>query len=165
MYSDGGLIHPPGTKATVKNNAVEPKPIAGNIGTQILVEDLFYNIPIRKSAFKNHAEEFNRILTVVQKYAIFNAGVAFSCKKIGSNQADVQTSINASQLDNIRIIHGEALSKEVLEFNHNSPESSKSTFTVTGWISNANYSLKKKEFTLFINSMHSIHLTLFRSAG
>ena len=29
------------------NTNVEPKPIAGKDGTQIIVEDLFYNIPSR----------------------------------------------------------------------------------------------------------------------
>ena len=150
------MIHPPGSKAAVREKPVEPRPIAGNPGTQILVEDLFYNIPIRKAAFKNSVEEYNRILTVVQKYAIFNSGIAFSCKKIGTTQSDVQTSANSSQLENIRIIYGDALAKEVLQFNFSNQEGSKESFKVEGWLSNANYSLKKKEFSLFINSKRVI---------
>ncbi|KAJ1676704.1 DNA mismatch repair protein, partial [Spiromyces aspiralis] len=74
-YMDGNLAPPrPGASA-------DPKPCAGNTGTQILVEDLFYNLASRKKALKNITEEYNRVLEVATKYAIHNAGVAFSCRK------------------------------------------------------------------------------------
>ena len=41
-----------------------PKPCAGNQGTLILVEDLFYNIPTRRKALKSPAEEFSKISEV-----------------------------------------------------------------------------------------------------
>jgi DNA mismatch repair protein MLH1 len=44
-----------------------PKPCAGNVGTTITVEDLFYNLPTRKQAFKNPNEQYQRILDVVTK--------------------------------------------------------------------------------------------------
>ncbi len=75
-YSEGKMV------CSNSKNVAEAKPCAGNIGTQIVVEDLFYNIPTRKKAFKNTTEEYNRVLDVVQKYSIHNTGVAFSCKKV-----------------------------------------------------------------------------------
>ena len=44
---------------------VPPKACAGNQGTQISVEDLFYNIPTRKKAFKSTASEHSRVADVV----------------------------------------------------------------------------------------------------
>ena len=44
-----------------------PKPCAGMVGTTITVEDLFYNLPTRKQAFKNPNEQYQRILDVVTK--------------------------------------------------------------------------------------------------
>ena len=44
-----------------------PKPCAGVVGTTITVEDLFYNLPTRKQAFKNPNEQYQRILDVVTK--------------------------------------------------------------------------------------------------
>jgi DNA mismatch repair protein MLH1 len=159
VYSDGALI-PQGNasnkKKPVKQDGsqkpVEPKPIAGNIGTQITVDDLFYNLPIRKAAFKNHQEEYIRILGVVQKYAILNAGVAFSCKKYGSHQSDLQTLEKGTQLDNIRNIYGESIANELLKFDHESDKSKKYTFSANGFLSNPNFSIKKKEFIIFINN-------------
>lgn len=48
------------------------------------VEDLFYNLSTRKQALKNTSEQYQRILEVVQKYAIQYGSkhVGFVCKKV-----------------------------------------------------------------------------------
>ncbi|XP_063468238.1 DNA mismatch repair protein Mlh1 isoform X7 [Symphalangus syndactylus] len=97
-YSDGKLKAP-------------PKPCAGNQGTQITVEDLFYNIATRRKALKNPSEEYGKILEVVGRYSIHNAGISFSVKKQGETVADVRTLPNASTVDNIRSIFGNAVSR------------------------------------------------------
>ena len=65
------------------NTNVEPKPIAGKDGTQIIVEDLFYNIPSRLRGLKSKSDEFAKILDIVGRYAIHCDNVGFSCKKYG----------------------------------------------------------------------------------
>jgi hypothetical protein len=75
-YGDGKLV-PPKTDQTA-----EPKPCAGNDGTIITVEDLFYNTPTRLSALRSSTEEYARILDVMTKYAVHNHKVAFVCKKV-----------------------------------------------------------------------------------
>ncbi|KAJ3286074.1 DNA mismatch repair protein [Borealophlyctis nickersoniae] len=142
VYSDGKLVPAkPGASA-------DPKPCAGNKGTQITVEDLFYNVATRRKALKNATEEYNRILDVVQRYAIHNSSVSFTCKKQGSNTADVHTLPGASTLDNIRCVYGASIAKEILSVEH---ESARWEFKMDGCISNANYSTKKMIFLLFIN--------------
>ncbi|XP_053115825.1 DNA mismatch repair protein Mlh1 isoform X2 [Hemicordylus capensis] len=134
-YSDGKLKTP-------------PKPCAGNQGTQITVEDLFYNVTTRRKALKNPSEEYAKILEVVSRYAIHNSGISFSVKKQGDTLADVRTLSNASAVDNIRSIFGNAVSRELIEV---SCEDVALAFTMKGYITNANYSVKKCTFLLFIN--------------
>ena len=141
-YSDGKLVSPrPGM-------SVDPKPCAGNKGTQITVEDLFYNVSTRRKALKSPGEEFAKIADVVSKYAIHNSGVAFTLKKQGENMAAVRTASGASILDNIRTIYGTTVARELLEVNC---ENQRFAFKMYGYISNANYSVKKLQFLLFIN--------------
>lgn len=141
-YSDGKLVSPrPGM-------SVDPKPCAGNKGTQITVEDLFYNVSTRRKALKSPGEEFAKIADVVSKYAIHNSGVAFTLKKQGENMAAVRTASGASILDNIRTIYGTTVARELLEVNF---ENQRFAFKMHGYISNANYSVKKLQFLLFIN--------------
>jgi DNA mismatch repair ATPase MutL len=48
------------------------------------VEDLFYNAPARRKALKNPNEEFNKIHDLIVRYAIHNANISFSLKKVAA---------------------------------------------------------------------------------
>ncbi|XP_034041530.1 DNA mismatch repair protein Mlh1 [Thalassophryne amazonica] len=134
-YSDGKLKGP-------------PKPCAGNQGTQILVEDLFYNVSTRRKALKSPSDEYSRIVDVVSRYAIHNSGKSFSVKKQGETVADVRTLPSASVVDNIRAVFGSAVSRELIEVGC---DDQKLAYKMNGYISNANYSVKKCILILFIN--------------
>ncbi|CAO3637397.1 unnamed protein product [Cunninghamella echinulata] len=141
-YSDGKLVAPrPGQNE-------DPKPCAGNDGTQITAEDLFYNTTLRRDAFKSTGEEYNKILDIVGRYAIHNASVGFTCKKQGSMKADIQTTSTTNTIDTIRQIYGSNVANELL-FGERVFE--KLDFSMKCYISNANYSVKRMTFLLFIN--------------
>ncbi|XP_051468797.1 DNA mismatch repair protein Mlh1 isoform X2 [Apus apus] len=137
-------------RATYSDGKIKaaPKPCAGNQGTQITVEDLFYNVNTRRKALKNPNEEYAKILEVVSRYAIHNSGISFSVKKQGDTVSDVRTLSNASTVDNIRSIFGNAVSRELIEVGC---EDAGLAFKMKGYITNANYSVKKCAFLLFIN--------------
>ncbi|RDW80660.1 hypothetical protein BP5796_05358 [Coleophoma crateriformis] len=141
-YNSGTLVPAkPGQSA-------DPKPTAGRPGTQITVEDLFYNVPTRRRAFRSPSEEYNKILDVVGRYAVHCEGVAFSCKKHGESSTTISTQSNATTIDRIRQIHGSAVANELIQF-----ESADRTFhfKAQGWTTNANYHVKKMTLLLFIN--------------
>lgn len=134
-YGDGKIVPPgPGKKAA-------PRPMAGTVGTTIAVDDLFFNVPARKRALRNAADEYARILDVVSKYAIHKGlteeekqknleaqqlqqqqqqqkavyrGVGFVCRKSASSTPDLHTREVDSKLDNIRTVYGSFVAQEVV---------------------------------------------------
>ena len=113
------------------------------------VEDLFYNVPSRRRAFRSASEEYAKILDMVGRYAVHCTGVAFSCKKAGDNSGStVSVPTSAGTKDRIRQIHGSAAANELVSL---SAEDQRWGFKCEGWVSNANYSSKRTNFLLFIN--------------
>jgi DNA mismatch repair protein MLH1 len=94
-YLDGKLApFAPGEPAV-------PKRCAGLQGTQIAVEDMFYNMPLRRKALKSASDEYGRIIGVMTNYAIHFSGISFTCKKHGEHAADLHTATGSSIRDNI----------------------------------------------------------------
>lgn len=113
------------------------------------VEDLFYNVPTRRRAFRSSSEEYAKILDVVGRYAVHCANVAFSCKKHGDSGSSISTAAKSSTIDRIRQIHGSAVANELIEF---SVEGTKKLgFKASGLVTNANYHVKRTTILLFIN--------------
>lgn len=67
-----------------------PVPCAGNQGTIITIENLFYNVATRRKALSNPLEEFTKITEVVMKYAVHNPTVGFILKKHGETSLQVR---------------------------------------------------------------------------
>ncbi|KAF1994787.1 DNA mismatch repair protein mutL [Amniculicola lignicola CBS 123094] len=142
VFADGKLISPkPGQSA-------EARPIAGRPGTQITVEDLFYNVPSRRRAFRSASEEYAKILELVGKYAVHCSGVSFSCKKHGDSSSGLSVPVSAGIVDRIRQVHGTNVANELVNFK---TENDRWGFKCEGWISNANHSAKRTTMLLFIN--------------
>lgn len=142
-----------GYRASYKDGIMEddPRPCAAVKGTQIMVENLFYNVAARRKAFKNPAEEYGRILDVVSKFSIHKIGVSFVCKKHGDSRADVHTMVSATRMDAIRAVYGPGVARELIEVSASDDDPSRAEFVMEGVITSANYSAKKTTFVLFIN--------------
>ncbi|KAJ6590595.1 histidine kinase-like ATPase [Mycena vulgaris] len=157
-YLEGALVEPkPGQTA-------EPKPCAGNDGTTIIIEDLFYNTPTRLSALRSASEEYSRILDVITKYAVHNPKVAFVCKKAGSPSPDLSTPSSSETAQAIRLLYGHSIAKDLLhstftsknkpqdeDMEEESEVEDRESWTAEAHFTNANYQSKKMIFLLFIN--------------
>ena len=67
-----------GTKLILHGGKTVSKERAGaNIGTTVIVEDLFYNTPARRKFMKSDAREASAIIELIQQYAVCYAGIRF----------------------------------------------------------------------------------------
>ena len=110
-------------------------------------------MPLRKRAFKSPSDEYNRILDVVQKYAVHNPHVAWSCKKAGSSLPDISTSVGSTR-GNISLLYTSSLAADLLEVPLTTlqPEN-KLAANLKGYVSNANTNWARRGgWLFFINS-------------
>eukprot|EP01039_Chlorochromonas_danica_P004303 gene4303-4723_t len=159
-YRDSQLV-----PLTASDPRSEPKPCAGVLGTTITVEDLFYNMPTRRQAFRNSSEEYQRILEVATRYSILYAdrGVGFVVKKQGQAIPDLHTtsSCRGGVTEVIGQVYGSALARELVNVDFTSSdyhEQSGGTLTepdlkyrVSGKLTSASYSQRRVGTILFLN--------------
>lgn len=124
-----------------------PTACAGNQGTTITFEDIFYNTPIRLKTMKVPSDEFQKIFDVTAKYAVHNFKISFGLKKHGENNS-VKTIPSSSPVEVIRGIYGNNVANSLLDV---SCSDERLKFTMSGLITKADYSGKKRHFLLFIN--------------
>lgn len=149
-YCDGKLV------PLRQGEKSDPKPCAGVIGTTITIEDLFYNMPTRKQAFKNPNEEYQRILDVVTKYSIRygDNGVTFICKKYNSTVPDLHTlggNLTSGTLENIKLAYTSNLARELIDFNY-SPTNTNTTTSSSNNSSNNNKSSSNNDNSIDNNN-------------
>ena len=126
-----------------------PKPCAGNQGTTIMIENLFYNVATRRKALSNPVEEFNKITDVVTRYAVHNPNVGFVLKKHGEITPQVRTPHNSTKMNNVRILYGNSVFRELLEVELTD---NAHKFKLHALITNPNCTNKKMMLLLFINN-------------
>lgn len=75
-----------GTKIVARaGNIIEKEEIAIQTGTSIIVEELFFNTPVRYKFLKQDATEFRYIKELIQKIAIANLDISFKLINDGKN--------------------------------------------------------------------------------
>ncbi|KAG6737843.1 hypothetical protein POTOM_059374 [Populus tomentosa] len=129
----------------------EPKPCAAVKGTQIMVENLFYNMIARRKTFQNSADDYSKIVDLLSRFAIHHINVSFSCRKHGASRADVHSVTTSSRLDSIRSVYGVSVALNLMKIEVPDSDPSSSVFKMDGLISNSNYVAKKTTMVLFIN--------------
>lgn len=141
-----------------------PKHCAGNTGTIVRVEDLFYNLTIRKQTLKSTREEFSKIVDVVSSYGILNAHkCSMTLKRIDDNVnsgPDVRIVAETIIDDCIVELFGGELSRQLLPIVF---RDEKLSFSLSGRISKPSYNARKSRFILFINK-RLVHCGLLKKA-
>ncbi|XP_067627207.1 DNA mismatch repair protein Mlh1 [Eurosta solidaginis] len=141
---------PCGYKATYEDGQLKgvPKACAGNQGTIITVEDLFYNMQQRRQCLKSPAEEMQKIYDVVSKYAIHNSNVAFTLKKYGETPTLRTTGRNTRE-ENIGTVFGTQIGRALLAVEQHDDLHK---FQMNALVTKVDYSAKRGIMLLFINN-------------
>ncbi|KAF3041944.1 hypothetical protein E8E12_008387 [Didymella heteroderae] len=84
--------------------------VAAKQGTTVVVETLFYNLPVRRKELeKNIKREYNKVLALLNAYACISVGVKFSVTNLvpkGKKTIAFATNGNPSTRDNISNVYG-----------------------------------------------------------
>ncbi|KAJ7052919.1 DNA mismatch repair protein MutL [Mycena amicta] len=137
-YLDGVLV-----KGKLGQTA-EPKPCAGNDGTTIIIEDLFYN----PDAFGGVTKRAH-VLDVMTKYAAHNSNVSSVCKRVGSSTPDLSTLSSSETNQAIHLLPStHEVWPQVIEMDEHTESWSQAA---EAHFTNPNYQSKKMIFLLFID--------------
>ncbi|KAK9200379.1 hypothetical protein WN944_015576 [Citrus x changshan-huyou] len=130
----------------------EPKACAAVKGTQIMVENLFYNMIARRKTLQNSSDDYTKIVDLLSRMAIHHTNVSFSCRKHGAARADVHSIATSSRLDSIRTVYGVSVASNLVQLEASEyNDSSSFVFKMDGYVSNSNYVAKKTTMVLFVN--------------
>jgi DNA mismatch repair protein PMS2 len=84
--------------------------VAAKQGTTVVVETLFYNLPVRRKELeKNIKREYNKVLALLNAYACISVGVKFSVTNLmpkGKKTIAFSTNANPSTRGNISNVYG-----------------------------------------------------------
>ena len=119
-----------------------------NIGTQIEVRDLFFNVPARKKFLKTTARESALINDLVNRISLANPDVSF--KLFNNNKKILNTYGNGKLIDVIRTIYGKSTAENLIYF-----EDHKDTASVYGFIGNDTLArASRNNQSLFVNKRY-----------
>lgn len=67
------------------------QPCSCPVGSNFMVENLFYNVPARRKFLKSNTTELNNIVTAFQRIALVNPGIAFTLHSNGAELFNLKT--------------------------------------------------------------------------
>ncbi len=112
--------------------------VGANVGTSIVIEDVFYNTPARRKFMQSDAREASAIIDIVQKLAIYYSNIRFML--INNRQTILNTSGNGDCASTISMIYPGREFRNLLPIQGDN---------IRGYISNPNNTLTNRKGQLF----------------
>lgn len=89
-----------------EDGTVRDAPFVKNSGTEVIVENLFFNLPARRKFLRSAQSELRRIIGVIQGYALSFPGTAFLLRESGR---DILSYPSSSLRERVEIVLGPEL--------------------------------------------------------
>src|SRR5574344_1643035 len=148
-----------GTKVECKNSEVKSSKTGCAIGTIMLIEDLFYNLPARLKFLKNSKTEFSYIHELVQSLAIINSNISFELKN--NEKTILKTTGSNDNMTAIKEVFSSDLTKNLKTV---LKTDKLSNFKISGFASTPDLTRSsKKNYYIYINS-RSVKCPVFQKA-
>ncbi len=139
-------------------NIVESEEVASSTGTTIIVEQLFFNVPVRYKFLKQDATEFRYIKEWLQKAAMAHPEISF--KLVNDGKFVFQTNGNGKIRDIIYQFYGKEISDNLIDVNYE-----ENNVKVTGVIGNTRIAKdSRKNQIIFLNKRNIQNQVLTNSA-
>ena len=129
---------------------VSQEPCSCPVGSNFLVENLFFNVPARRKFLKSNATELNNIVTAFQRIALVNPDISFSLLSNGAELFNLRAS-NLRQ--RVVDIFGKRLNQDLLSLNVET-----SIANITGFVGKPESARKKGAHQyFFVNGRYMKH--------
>jgi len=102
----------------------------GNVGTSIIIKDLFFNTPARKKFLKTSSTESSHIHDILTKIALSNPSTAF--KLINNNRLVLSTPGNNQLQDTLTNIYGQKIVPDLLPIHY---DNTTDNIKISGYLS------------------------------
>ncbi len=151
--------NPFGAKIVARaGNIEEAGEVAANQGTTIIVEELFFNTPVRYKFLKKDQTETRAIKEWVQKAAIANLDISF--RLINDGKAVFQSNGNGKIEDIIYTIYGKEIKENIVKVNYE-----ENSIKITGVVGNTRIAKdSRKDQVIFLNKRNIKNPILYSSA-
>ncbi len=151
--------NPFGAKIVARaGNIEEAGEVAANQGTTIMVEELFFNTPVRYKFLKKDQTETRAIKEWVQKAAIANLDISF--RLINDGKTVFQSSGNGKIEDIIYTIYGKEIKENIVKVNY-----TEDSIKITGVVGNTRIAKdSRKDQIIFLNKRNIKNPILYSSA-
>ena len=121
------------------------KSVGSPPGTDITIEDLFYNVPARLKFLKSDTTERNQIETLISRYALAYPGIRWEL--INGTRTTLQTTGNGNYREILTAIYGLETAKQFIEV-----ELEEEDIRIFGFISPVGLTrANRKEMNYFVN--------------
>ena len=146
-----------GTRIVINGSRVESQePEAGVPGSNMMVKNLFFNVPARRKFLKKDAVEMSAIMREFERLALVNIGVDFT---LVSNDTTVHSLMHAPLKKRICDLFGKNLDKQLLPI-----ETDTSIVSISGYIGLPENARKRNPLQFFMVNGRNMQHPYFRKA-